>query len=86
MRKWLDALKLAIIEENIEEIETLQHTIPELSTEQEGKEALALLQEAIALTTLKRNDLAQQLQTLKKTRSFTNPYHSNKTQRINFTT
>ncbi len=67
---WIDSLKLAIINENFEQIEALSHKIPIFKTLQESQTALALIKQANDLLKNEKNKILSQMQKLKKTKEF----------------
>ena len=66
---WLDALKVAIIEEQHETIMILTQEIPELSYE-EAQEARHLILETISLFSQKKLSIQETMQKIKKNSAF----------------
>ncbi len=66
---WIDSLKLALINENFDDIVHLYDSMPEFSTTEEMKEASALIESAIFLLTNEKNktaDILKRIEMLKK--------------------
>ena len=68
--KWLDDFKIALIEEHDGKICSLISSMPSFSTIEECKEAMALIDQARKIYTLKREKLAKQMRQLKKSKKF----------------
>jgi predicted translin family RNA/ssDNA-binding protein len=67
---WLTKLKIAIIEKNTDNLNSLMDEIPELENPKEIEEALYLLQEATTLVTTLRDNTAASMKQLKKNIDF----------------
>lgn len=67
---WLNALKIALIEKDIEKLEELSNAKLEFTTLEEMQEALYLIQEAEQLLTTLKNRTALSMQQLKKNIDF----------------
>ena len=67
---WIDELKLAIINENIDKIKTLSKTIPQFSTLKESEEALSLIEQASLLVKKEQDKISTDLQRLKNTKAY----------------
>ena len=68
--KWLNSLKIAIIEENITQIETLASNLPEFDSKQKAEEALALISEAINIVSDHRSKTLLAMNKIKQTKAF----------------
>ena len=67
---WIDELKLAIINENIDKIEILSKTIPQFNTLKESEEALSLIEQASLLVKKEQDKISTDLQKLKNTKAY----------------
>ncbi len=70
--KWLSDLKIAIIEENIDEISKMIKTLPEFKDLDKAKEALSLVSEAINLANEKKEEMLKIMNKIRKTKEFLN--------------
>jgi len=70
LMKWLDDFKIALIEEHDDKIYSLISSMPSFDTIEECKEAMALIDQAQKVYTLKKEEIAKQMQQLKKSRKF----------------
>lgn len=68
--KWLNDLKIAVIEENVEKIDLLTKEVPKFESIVRAKEALALINQAIAITDQKRSETLDVIKKLRQTKSF----------------
>lgn len=71
---WLDNLKIAIIEENIDQIEKLINSVPKFESIQRAKEALALINEARIMMLDYREKTLVSMKKLRLTKAFFNSY------------
>jgi hypothetical protein len=67
---WLNSLKIAIIEENITQIDTLVTKLPDFESKDRAKEALALISESIKIVNLHKSKTLESMNKLKKTKAF----------------
>ena len=67
---WLNKLKIAVIEENIENIDALTKTIPDFDTLDKAQEALSLLQTAILLVNEEKDKIAINMDKIRKTKEY----------------
>ena len=67
---WLSKFKIAIIEKNTEQIDTLLEELPSFKTEDEMKEAQYLMKEAAVLLLHLKNQTQDTMQRVQKNLSF----------------
>jgi hypothetical protein len=67
---WLNELKVAVIEEDINSIQKLIKKIPEIKDINTAKEALALIKQAIAIVDAEKQKTMQTMQKIKKIKAF----------------
>ncbi len=67
---WIKNFKIAIIEENANEIESLIDTMPVFSNNIRAKEALALIEEALKVVRKKRTQTLKNMNKIKQTKKF----------------
>jgi len=67
---WLNDLKIAVIEENTQEISILIETLPDFTDLDKAKEALSLVGQAIKITDAKKTEVLNTLNKIKKTKEF----------------
>lgn len=70
MHKWLDDFKLALIKEDLKELERLHFVMPDFKELDELKSAKALIAQAITLFTKERNKVKESLDQQKKVMQF----------------
>ncbi len=68
--KWLNSLKIAIIEEDIVKIGVLIEKIPKYEVKEEAQEALALVGEAIKLVDHKKSEILANMNKIKQTKVY----------------
>lgn len=68
--KWINSLKIAIIEENITEIGVIIENLPEYGNKEDAQEALALLDEAKNLVKNKKNETLTSMNKIKQTKVY----------------
>lgn len=69
--KWIEKLKLAVIERNVSQIETLSvQMVPKFESKAQAQEALALLQEAIQIVDDEKKKTLDTMNKIKKTKAF----------------
>ena len=68
--KWLTSLKIAIIEENINQIEALTSELPDFDSKQKAEEALALIKEAINVVSIQKAKTLVAMNKIKQTKAF----------------
>jgi hypothetical protein len=83
MKNYLNELKIAVINEDIDKLQKLIDTAPEYDTLQEAQEIVAFLQQAIKLLQKEKNKLSVEMQKIKKLQKFNNEQMKNK-QTFNF--
>ncbi|WP_458701417.1 hypothetical protein ACKGJI_04710 [Sulfurospirillum sp. 1307] len=72
---WLNKLKIAVIEEDIETIGELMKTPPSFSDDiTSAKEALALVNEAINLVEASKAKVLEDMNKIRKTKAFLNSH------------
>jgi len=67
---WLNKLKIAVIEENIENINALTKTVPNFDTLDKAQEALSLLQAAFLLVNKEKDKIAVSMDKIRKTKEY----------------
>ena len=78
--KWINSLKIAIINNDLEKIELYsKREIPTFSSISEAKEALSLVNQAKKILEDKKNILAKQMQALKQAKKYSNQYTNTST-------
>lgn len=79
---WLNELKIALIEKDIEKLEELSNVKLKFETMEEMQEALYLIQEAEQLLTTLKNKTAMSMQQLKKNIDFLNATQSHEPNKL----
>ena len=79
---WLNQLKIAIIEKNINNLDKLLDDIPTLSDEAEIEEAIYLLREASELVYILQDDTRTSMTQIKKNINFLNSATANQTSKF----
>ena len=82
---WLKQLKIAVIQQDIEQIEKLLESIPVLNNTKEMEEAAYLLQDAVKRVEKLKNKTAASMQQMKKNIDFLNSATANKTAKFDIT-
>ncbi len=67
---WTKAFKIAIIEENIQEIGKLITVLPSFNSVDEMQEVASLIQEAVLIVEKERKEVLNTMQSIKKTQQF----------------
>lgn len=67
---WLNDLKIAIVEKDIDRIEVLMGTMPEFEHVEDMKSASALLEESMVIVQGERSELSKKMIELKKSKKF----------------
>ena len=67
---WLNSIKIAIIEEDIEKIETLTKELPSFDSKQKAQEALALIGEAIKVVDSEKQKTLKTMKKIRQTKAF----------------
>jgi len=83
MKNYLNKLKIAVINEDINKLEELVNETPEYDTIEEAKEIVVFLQQAIKLLQKEKNKLSAQMQKIKNLQKF-NSEKSDNTETFNF--
>lgn len=65
MKTWVDSLRIAIVEEDMEKLVALSEDIPKTDDVELAQEACALIEEAVKLATEKKTLLSLELSKLK---------------------
>jgi len=79
-KQWLNSLKIAIINNNLIKLEEYsQREIPDFSSVEEAKEALNLINQAVKILTLEKNNISQKLNALKQSQKFNMNSNNNST-------
>ena len=73
---WLNSLKIAIIEKNPEKIDELLESMPTFDDVKDMESAAYLLKEASILMLTLKDETAESLKKLRKTRKFLDSTHS----------
>jgi hypothetical protein len=68
--KWMNNLKIAVIENDITAIGKLIQNVPEINDLDQAKESLALIKEAILIVELEKEKTLKTMQKLKQTKAF----------------
>ena len=82
---WLNQLKIAIIEKNIEQIEELMQNVPQLSRAKDIDAAICLIDEAKNLVTQLRDETQASMIQMKKNIDFLKVTQENKTSSFDIT-
>lgn len=69
-KQWINALKLSIIEENIEALGVQINNFPKQFLKEDLEEITALIQEAITLMEKKKFELSQDMERLRQIRTY----------------
>jgi len=69
---WINDLKIAVIEEDIENISSMTNSLPKFKDINDAKEALGLIEEAIKIVKNRREETLETMNKIKKTRAFLN--------------
>jgi len=83
MKNYLNKLKIAVINEDINKLEELVNETPEYDTIEEAKEIVVFLQQAIKLLQKEKNKLSTEMQKIKNLQKF-NSEKSDNTETFNF--
>lgn len=67
---WINDLKIAIIEEDIEKITSIADSLPKFQDINDAKEALNLIREAIKIVENKKEETLDIMNKIKKTKAF----------------
>ncbi len=70
--KWVNNLKIAIIEEDTDNISKVLDRLPNFKDLDEAKEALSLIQTALDLVKKKKQEVLETMNKIKKTKEFLN--------------
>ena len=84
-RMWLNQLKIAIVQKDMELLDSLLEDIPQLEDEKEIESALCLLQEAAVLMQRLKDETASSMKQIKKNLDFLNSAEANKTAKFDIT-
>lgn len=84
-RMWLNQLKIAIVQKDMELLDSLLGDIPQLQDEKEIESALYLLQEAAALMQSLKDETTSSMRQIKKNLDFLNSTEANKTAKFDIT-
>ena len=79
---WLNQLKIAIVEQDIPQLESLMDDLPALQKKEDIDSALCLLQEAITLVSNLRDNTRASMMQMKKNIDFLNATQANKTSKF----
>jgi len=82
---WLNELKIALIEKNIDKINSLMDNLPQLEEKQDITTAIYLIKEATTLVTGLRDETKASMVQMKKNIDFLNSATANKTSRFDIT-
>jgi predicted translin family RNA/ssDNA-binding protein len=82
---WLNELKIAIVQKDVEHLESLLNDIPQLEDSKEIESGLYLLQEASKLMQTLQNETASSMQQIKKNLDFLNSATPNKHAKFDIT-
>jgi len=70
--KWLEAFKIAIVEKNFAQIETLLEEMPEIKSIGDLKTSVALINEAKKLLAQEQHQLRENMSKIQKSKQFLN--------------
>lgn len=70
MTKWVNNLKIAVIEKNITAIDKLIQNIPEISDLNIARESIALIKQATLIVEAEKKQTLETMQKIKKTKAF----------------
>jgi hypothetical protein len=82
---WLNQLKIAVIEKDMEQLDALLEEIPTLHEPKEIEEALFLLKEAAKIFETLKQETAESMQQMKKNINFLNSTQANTTSKFDIT-
>jgi len=82
---WLNKLKVAVVQKDVELLETLLDDLPELQDSKEIEEVLYLLKEAVQIIQQLKDETATSMQQMKKNIVFLNSTTANKTAKFDIT-
>ncbi len=82
---WLNKLKVAVVQKDVELLETLLDDLPEVQDSKEIEEALYLLKEAVQIIQQLKDETATSMQQMKKNIDFLNSTTANKTAKFDIT-
>jgi hypothetical protein len=74
-QKWLEDFKIAIIEKNFEQIETLLAQMPEIKSINDLKSSVALINEAKKLLAQEQKILRENMDKIQKSKKFLSNHH-----------
>jgi len=86
LQMWLKQLKIAVIEQDTQKLETLLENIPTLSDPKEIEEVLYLFEEVKKLLLSKQNELQISMKKMRKHKEFLTSSTKSKTAHFNITT
>jgi len=67
---WINDLKIAVIEEDIDNITSITDSLPKFQDMNDAKEALTLIQEAIKIIKSKKEETLDIMNKIKQTKAF----------------
>jgi len=67
---WINDLKIAVIEEDIDNITSITDSLPKFKDMNDAKEALTLIQEAIKIVKNKKEETLDIMNKIKQTKAF----------------
>jgi len=67
---WINDLKIAVIEEDIDNITTIANSLPKFQDINDAKEALNLIREATKIIQNKKEETLDTMNKIKKTKAF----------------
>jgi hypothetical protein len=79
MKNYLNELKIAVINEDIDKLQKLIDTAPEYNTLQEAQEIVAFLQQAVKFLQKEKNRLSAEMQKIKNLQKFNTQKKEKKT-------
>jgi len=81
--KWLDSLKLSVIERDYEKLESLLFDMPEFEDMEDLQKAINLIEEARNIVSIEKDEMLKQMQKIQKAKKFTT-YKREKTLDMSF--
>jgi len=82
---WLNELKIAVVEKDVERLDTLLENIPTLSDAKEIENAIYLLKEATAIIQVLKDETAASMLQIKKNIDFLDATRNDKQNKLDIT-
>ena len=78
MKNYLNKLKIAVINEDINKLEELVNETPEYETVEEAQEIVSFIKQALNLLQKEKDRISVEMQKIKNLQKFNNEKHENK--------